>query len=215
MRTTKPAFTLVELLLGAVVTSLIGLSVVTVGGALTSRYDKSETYYQSVQAARSSLSKVQAQFHAAQLVTQVSPSQITLWGDAGGDGQINPGELVVLTYSGGTIRQYHVVYPGGLSEALKAVLDAPISLSTAVEQPNTLASQLASALYGTSKVLASDVTAFSVSADVPPPMTRIVTLSVTTGTGPDAVTVRSVAALRGDKTGSVAWVNGHYALAGS
>jgi len=201
--------------MGVTVTSLIGLSAVTVGSVLTSRYAKSESYFQSVQTARSAMTKIQSQFRGAQLVTQVSPTQVSVWRDLNGDGQVNPSEMVLLTCSGGTIRQYQIVYPVGMSAATKLILDASTSLSIAVEQPASTASTIQNGPYSTSKVVAANVAEFSVSADASPPMSRMVTISVTSGQGSDAVTIRSVAALRGDKTGRVAVVEGHYALAGS
>jgi type II secretory pathway component PulJ len=213
---THRAFTLTELLLGVSITALIGLSSVTLGSVLTSHYSRTQEYYQAVQVARIALMRLQTQFRGAQLVTQVSASQIIVWREPNSaDGQINPSELILLTYSGGTIRQYQIVYPPDLSAAMRQALDAPVSLGSVVEQPAAWAVTIQSSWYATSKVLATNLSGLSVSADVAVPMTRMVTISLTSGQGQSAATLRSATWLRADKTGSVALVGGHYALAGS
>jgi len=209
----RRAFTLLELLLGVTVTALVGVSAATVGSTLSTRYQKSEDYYQSLQTARVALGKLQSLFRSAQLVTQVSPTQIMAWREAdGANGQVNPSELVVLTYSDGTICQSQIAYPAGIATDVKTVLDAPVSLASAVEQPASTTSTLASSPYWTSRVVASNVAAFSVSGDAAVPMSRMVTITVTSGQGASAVTLRSAACLRGGRTDRVATVGGHYAL---
>jgi type II secretory pathway component PulJ len=210
------AFTLTELLLGVSVTALIGLATVTLGSVLTSHYSRSQAYYQAVQTVRIAMMRLQADFRGAQLVTQVSSSQIILWREPNSaDGQINPSELVLLTYSGGTIRRYQIVFPPDLPLLWRLSLDAPVSLGNVVEQPATWANSIQNSWYCNSKVLATNVTDLSVTADAAAPMTAVVTISVTSGQGLSSATLRSATRLRGDKTGSVALVGGHYALVGS
>ncbi len=208
--------TLAELVLGMSITALIGLSSVTVGSVLTSRYSHTQDYYEAVQTARIAVMRLQSQFRSAQLAAQVSASQVLLWRESNtADGQINPSELVLLTYSGGVIRQYQIVYPPSVPPAWRQILDAPVSLGSVVEQPATWASNIQGSGYVASKAVATNITGLSVSPDVAVPMTRAVTISVTSGSGASAVTLRSAAKLRADKTGCVAIAGGHYALAGS
>jgi type II secretory pathway component PulJ len=209
-------FTLVELVLGVGFTALIGLSAVTLGSVLTSHYSRSQEYYQAVQTVRIALMRLQSEFRSAQLVTQVSASQILLWREPNSaDGQINPSELVLLAYAGGVIRQYQIVYPSSMSAYMRQVLDAPVSLGSVVEQPASWAATIQSNWYVTNKVQAANLTGFSVTADAAVPLSRMVTISVSCGQGSSAATLRSATRLRADKTGSVAIVGGYYALAGS
>jgi type II secretory pathway component PulJ len=210
------AFTLPELLLGVSITALIGLSAVTMGSVLTTHYSQSQDYYQAVQTVRIAMMRLQANFRGAQLAAQVSPSQIILWREPNSaDGQINPSELVLLTYSGGQIVQSQIVYPSNLPAIWRSLLDAPVSLGSVVEQPASWAASIQGGWYSTSKVLATGITTFSVAADAAVPMTRMVTISLSSGQGQSTATLRSATSLRADKTGSVALVGGHYALVGS
>jgi type II secretory pathway component PulJ len=210
------AFTLTELLLGVSITALIGLSAVTLGSVLTSQYSRSQDYYQAVQNVRVAMMKVQADFRGAQLITQISHSQVILWRESdSADGQVNPSELVLLTYSGGTIRRYQIVFPANLSAFWRTILDYPISLGDVVEQPASYAYSIQTGWYSTTKVLAAGITSFSVAADAAVPMSKMVTITLSSGQGQSAATLRSATSLRADKTGSVALVGGHYALAGS
>jgi hypothetical protein len=214
MAANRRAFTLLELLLGVTVTTLIGLSAVTVGSTLSSRYAKSEEYYSNLQTARVGMGTMQSLVRGAQLVTQASSTQVLLWKEANnGDGQLNPSELVLLNISGGTVKRDQIMWgTDWLSQLFKLIFDQPVSLGTVVENFNWWSYVVDNSIITQSRTVANGVSSLNISLDVAPPMSRKATITITCGTGKNAVTLRSTASLRGDRTGCVATVGGHYAL---
>jgi hypothetical protein len=210
-----PAFTLLELCLGLTITSIIGLTAVTMAGVLSSRYSQSEAYFQSLQSARVALGKVQSQIRGAQLVTQLTSNKLMLWNASlNGDGKIHPADLVLLSYANGQITQSQLQYPDGWPTWLKTLLNLPVELDWIVTFPGVWDWWLAAGWFSSNKTLSTGVTGFSLSGDAAAPVSRTMSIQVTCGQGASAVTLRSCVGMRGDRTGSVALVGGDYKLLG-
>ena len=201
MKRSARALTLPELLIGIAITALVGLSVSTVASVLSGTYCRSEEFHRFVQSARIATLNIQSQVRKAHLITEVSPERMMIWREpAGGDGQINPSELVLILYypNEDEIKQYQVVLPEWMSPEVRLLEDAPVELADLVAQPAFWADVVRLNSYSQCRVLASGITDFSLSGSAPAPMTRLVTSHVTAGQGVRAVHLRGSAAARAD-----------------
>ncbi len=206
MTNTTRAFTLSELIVGMVVTSLVGLSAATASNVFGSRYCRSEESFESVQAARTALRRMSTAVCGSQLLLYVDANRMLLWREEGvGDGQIQKGELVVLAWSDGNLAQTSIVSSGkDSSVALKDVMDKPGDFIRDVLKD------------GQSTVLASRLTGLTVALNTAAPMTTLATISVSSGRGTGAVSMRIAASLRGGgRTSMVTYTGGKYYLSGS
>lgn len=210
-------FTLLELLLGMSITAVIGLSAAGVSRALSAKYTQGEDYYTSLQSTRIAMVRLRNLLQGSHLVTEATNTRLMVWYEPpGGDGQINLSELILIQYTSSdqTLRQYHVVFPATWPAWLRSLYDTQISLDSLVTFPNYWASQVAGNLLGLTQttVLAGNIASFRTVADHSVPMTKMLSLYLTSGTGNGLFSLRNAAALRADRTGRVGIVGGHYAL---
>ena len=214
MRHTRTGFTLVEFMMAATIMSIIALSVAGVFGALSNAYCGSQVYYQTLQTAQSSMTRVQAMVHKAKLVTAATSSSLVLWaGDTNEDGTINLSEIAVLQYDSDhhEVREIRVVFPENMDVSTKTVMDAPKLLSTLTditEASNTVGS----VAYTRETVLASDVWAFRVAVTPQPPMSNLVKIELEIGPEGQRFILRSACSLRADVVADVGTVHGDYVL---
>ena len=114
MRRSARALTLIELVIGIAVTTLVGLSVAAVSGVLSDSYSQGEAYYRSMQSARIAMMNLQSKVRKAHLITQASGNEMMIWQEPGGDdGKINPSELTLTRYDAyqDKITKYQIVTP--------------------------------------------------------------------------------------------------------
>ncbi|MCD6365260.1 MAG: prepilin-type N-terminal cleavage/methylation domain-containing protein, partial [Planctomycetes bacterium] len=211
-------FTLAELVMALVITSIIALAAVAVASVLSTAHAHSEAHYGSIETARSAMRRVQRALQSAQLITAVNVDHggesVTCWtGDENSDGRINVLEVRFLEYDSGAgeIREYRVDFPDGWPQAAVDIGNTAISLEDLTTMtPDSLPEQ--ASLYLTSLLLACDVGDFSVSAWPGPPMSKLVRVEFTVGAGQGAMTLRSAAALRAEQTCLVGEADDDYVL---
>lgn len=212
MKPRRTAFTMVEFMMAATITAIIGLSVAGVSMALSSAYANSQDYYESVQTARSSVLRMQQTIRCAKLVTTWGNGGLAVWAqDADLDGQIDTSEVTVWQYDSTKkeLQEGRVEYS---TDALRQAMDAHESLASLTTLSGAVAVVNRSA-YKQWRPLASNVQSFSVVGDLNNPKARLVTLQMTIGTGPGAMTLRSGVSLRADSTDRVQLSGNQYVLA--
>jgi prepilin-type N-terminal cleavage/methylation domain-containing protein len=213
MKRLKTGFTLTEFVMALTITSIIGLSAAGVSVAMSSANSQLQNYYESVAAARSMFNRVQDTLRKARLVTYASGGNVMVWAaDTNGDGQINNDEVVQWSYNSGTqqIVEYRIVYPASVRSALN-VTQPLYNYTSAGGLPSGSAAMTGSA-YCTTTVLATGVTAFQAVLKGTAPTATLLKLSVTIGSGNQAVTLRSATDLRADSTANVKLSNNQYVL---
>jgi hypothetical protein len=206
---------LLELLLGMSITAVIGLSAAGVSRALSAKYTQGEDYYTSLQSTRIAMLRLRNLLQGSHLVTEATNTRLMMWYEPpGGDGQINLSELILIQYTSSdqTLCQYQVVFPVTMPPAQRLLLDTQIPLGNMVEQPDSWASTVRNNAYTQTTVLAGNIASFRAVADDSAPLTKMLSLYLTSGTGNGLFSLRGAACLRGDRTGRVGIVGGHYAL---
>jgi prepilin-type N-terminal cleavage/methylation domain-containing protein len=214
MSCNRRGFTLLEMTIAMTITAVTGLSVAGVTMALGEANDHGQDFYQSVQTGRSAVMKIQAIVRGAKLVTASTGTSLVLWlEDANGDGQVNLSETVLLTFDAesGEIRFYRVAFPETMDQATRQALDVTKPLVD-IMNISGVTDTITGNAYNDLTVLATDVTAFSVSVWPAVPLTRLVRFQLTVGTGSSAVTLRSAASTRAGATGYVQVVENEYVL---
>ena len=103
------AFTLVELVIGILITSMVAVAVGGVARTLSVSYQKSDSYAASLQSARIAMLKVQGEIRQAKLVTEAVSGELILWQDPNAsDGMITVSKIVMIKLqSNQLIRSYH------------------------------------------------------------------------------------------------------------
>jgi len=188
-----------ELVMALAITAITGLAVAGVSVALSSAYESSEGYSESIQTARTTTDRIRRAVWASKLVLRAGDGCLTVWRrDTNGDGQINLTEIVSysLDRSNNRLVERYVAFPVGMSENTRKALDATVSLATALANDNYLGS--ANLGYGVTNVLAENVSSFAAEGDVAPPLTRLVEIELTVGQSLQTMTLRTAAGLRAD-----------------
>lgn len=209
-------FTLAELVMASAITSIIALGTAGVASVLSTAHAHSEAHYGSIETARSAMRRVQRVLQSAQLIAAVHQADMSViyWaGDENSDGRINVLETRFLEYDSvaGEIREHWAVFPDQWSQVTINANNVAISLEdlttmTLESVPETIS------IYLTSLVLASNVSNFSISASPGPPMSTLIQVELTVGSGQGAMTLRSAAALRAEQTALVGQADGDYVL---
>lgn len=207
MRRAKSGFTLMELTIAMTITVITSLAVAGATVAISKAHAGSEDFYQSLQTGRYSMFKIQSTVQKAKLITFCSPSSILLWlDDTNNDGTGNMDELGFITHAANEVRFYRLAFPANM-----VALNTTVPLSQAVSS-TSLISQITASAYAPPTVLATDVTSVNFSATPSPPMATLVKITLTVGTGNEAMTLRSAAATRAGATGKVGISDGQYVL---
>lgn len=208
----RGGFTLAELVVSIAITVVIGSAVVGLATAMSAANEHGRDRYLSLQTARMTMLRIQNTIRKAKLVTAASSSSLVLWAeDSNGDGRINITEIVLVRLAPETteIRTRKIVFPEYWSDGTKAILDIEVKLDdvTGTYQGMWMFDPLVERV-----VLAGGVTDFNVKVWPAPPMTELVGLSITAGSGQRAVTLRSAAHPRQTVTDLVGIADGKYVL---
>lgn len=216
MKSKTLAFTLVEMVMAMSITAMTALAVAGATMTLSTAYSHSQDYYQNIQAARTTMLRFHSAVCKARLITAADNDTMVLWArDTNGDGRINIAELLLIDYDEGTreLREYSVVYPGELPESIRDTYNVHILLSS-VAAVGAAGTVLGTPPYIQERLVATDVTAFSVTTDSAPPLARIVKLQITVGQSPGSITLRSASTMRADMTSYVGIVGSNWVLDG-
>jgi len=214
MKRHRRGFTLAELLVSMSITAVIGASVAGMSVALSSAYANSQGVYENIQTGRSIMMRIQRELNRARLVAFADQGMLVFWSrDANNDGRINISELVVISHDDttGALTSRQVVFPDTMNPAEREALDNPIDLVEGMSAD--IAGTIDRNANGAERILGDCVTAFEVSALPACPMARLVRLKITIEQDGKALTVRSAASLRADKTAEVQTSDGVYVLA--
>ena len=211
----RKGFTLVEMLLVVIVTSVVGLCVVTVTGAMFSAIEASNDSYGCVQTGRVLTLRLSKLVRCAQLVTDVSDdgTVMMIWeADRNGDRSINLTELLVVRWSRQTKKlfQQRIEFPSNWSEAVIAALNVNIPLSQATLSSSTLLSYFS--VYGAEEPMADGITAFSVQTDVSAPMSKVVGIHLSVARKDQVMAARRTSTLRASQVHRVSGTEGAYVL---
>jgi len=219
MRTSRrAAFTVIELTLAMGITALVGLSVAAATMVISAAREDVEQYQEYVQSARSTSLRVQSALRKASLITSCTPTTLVYWmGDANGNGQINASELVRLSYDHvkKEVREWQVDL-GNLNAVTAAILDATVSLATAMD--DAAVRELMTATYRPylqDRLLSSSVRSVEFSTDKGAPLTGLVHVRLDVGDQAQAIVVQSAVSLRSSATPRVGIVDSVYVLVGT
>jgi type II secretory pathway pseudopilin PulG len=203
-------FTILELTIAITITAITALSVAAATVALSKAHEDTEGFYQSLYTARSAMVRIQRIIYRAKLVTASNGTTVMLWADdVNDDGKINAEEILMLAYDA-TAREVSTsqqVFPAGLRDALN--VEVPLATLTSL---STAVPLVDGSGYKQTTVLASDVSAFLAIALPSPPLSKLVNLRLSVGSGKNLVTLRSAATARGGRTSKVVQVGGHFTL---
>lgn len=216
--TSRRAFTLIELTLAMVITSVIGLSIAGVSLALSDSYARSQDYYASLQCGRSTISQMQDTLRRARLITGATDQALIFWAqdEEGSDaGYINKAEIKLWVYDSANsqIRQCCIAYPA----SQKSLLNTRLTLSQVTVTPSTNCIATTDA-YSQWTVIATDVKDFHIRLDQAAPLTKCVMLDITIGGSTNAASAatntrfQNAVRLRADATSLVTQQNGQYVL---
>ena len=203
MKRQRHAFTVVELIMAVTITAIIGLAAAGVSSVLSSAYAHGENHYGNVATARNAMRQIQDFARKAQLVTAVNNARtsVAYWmGDSNEDENLNLLEFRVLRYEA-EIRQiieYRVTFPEEWSQATIDAHNQTIQLGAA-SSISHMETKVVGSLYCEARVVAGDVSSFAVTLLPEAPSTKLVQIKFTAGSGDSSLTLRSAAALRGDK----------------
>jgi len=207
------AFTLMELTLAMVITTIIGLSVAAATMVLSRAYANGENYADCVQNGRIAMQRIRRTVVRAKLVLQADNNNLMVWRqDANGDGQINLSEITQF-YVDAAARQLkmrQVVFPSSLSDVMRGVLDAPVPLQTALTSTSFFGNY--GGAYTQDSPLAEDVDYLHVTTDEDPPYALFVQLEGRFVGGTQQLTLNNAAALRADRTAYVGSSDDGYVL---
>ena len=211
----RKAFTLVEILLAVVVTSVVGLCVVTVTGAMFRSMEASNDSYGCVQTGRVLTLRLSKAVRCAQLVTDVSDdaTAVMVWqSDDNGDRKINLTELLIVRWNAQNERleEEVIAFPENWSQAVIDALNVNVPLSQATLSSSVLVSYYGT--YGNTETLAEGITAFSVQADVAAPKSKVVGFHLSIARKGQEMSTRRTATLRAGQVHRVSGTEGAYAL---
>ena len=200
-----------EFVLAMTVTAIIGLSVGGVSMVFSNAYKKNETYGTNMAMARATMTRMQDLLRKAKLVTSSTTAGLLIWtNDLNQNGTIEKSELVLWSYSSTTqqLNEAAIVIPASLQGTLN------ITLALSQLTPYSTGAALVNGdQYVQQRTLLTGVTAFNFSTDVAGPMSTLVKIDMTVGTGNEAVPLRSCTSLRADATSRVSLSNNVYNLA--
>lgn len=206
--------TLVELLMALSITTLIGVAVAGMTMAASDAQRATDAQNDSLQAARSSLGRLEQLIRQARLISGGGSDHLALWvGDTNGDGQINADETLYLTYLAGqrVVRMKSVRFPLNMDPLYKLLLNeqVPLSLSGDVAVLDTLTGSIT---YVQESDVAVDVDYLEFKFDVAPPLTGAVTIAARFGQAPRTLSANSTMHLRAGATRDVVNDGGEYVL---
>ena len=211
----RKGFTLVEILLAVVITSVVGLCVVTVTGAMFSAIEASNDSYGCVQTGRVLTLRLSKAVRCAQLITDVSDdgTAMMIWeSDDNGDREINLTELLIIRWNSqaNQLVQETIEFPENWSQAVIDALNVNVPVSQATLGSSVLISYYGT--YGEISPLADGITAFSIQTDVAPPMTEVLGVRMSIARKDQEMTTRRTATLRAGQVHRISGTEGAYVL---
>ena len=206
-------FTALEIVLALTISAMVALAILGVSTALSSAYAHSQDFYETVQAGRNGMMRIQRMLREAKLVTAKTDTSLVLWAeDANGDDMIDLTEMRLLVYDPSTfeVLKVQVTLPEGLPDDVADLIDADVSLESAVNYSTVMS--FMSSPYAVSTVIATDVQEFHVRARTEPPLTDLVKIDMKIADGDRSLHLRSAVTLRADRTDYVGTYQGEYML---
>jgi len=187
----RPAFTLIELLIAAMVSALAAAA----GTALIYGVSYASTQTRTVRETKSAgnylLSRLATSIRDARCIGQVTPTSFTVWSqDLNNDDAISLYELGFVYYDSGTkqVIYRYVQVPGGVVPAVPVTLAAfknPAAVNAQITGPNAK-----------TVVWAEGIETFSLTGSPSYTDTRIVDVKFTIGTGNDEIAFTTAASPR-------------------
>ncbi|MCP4376762.1 MAG: prepilin-type N-terminal cleavage/methylation domain-containing protein [bacterium] len=201
MTRNSKGFTLAELLMSLLVTSVIALAVTSLTISLTKADEYSENFYRHVQIARNSLRRIERDINKAKLITAGSSTSLVYWlEDANDNGDIELTELRLITadVATGKVLLYRAEFPSAWPAAWKTVFDNAMTVPIATNL--TIAGiWIKNSLWAHTEELATEVTSFAFTASPSIPTSEVLQTEITVGDGPGLVELRSSASMRANK----------------
>jgi type II secretory pathway pseudopilin PulG len=201
----QSGFTLVEVVMAAAITSLVGMTVAGAASALSYSYNQKQNKAELLQSQRVAMNNIEKVIRTGKLVTATTGSGLIVWtGDTNGNNSMDLNELVKIEFDSAKHQVVQQSLPG-----LTAGLNSSLTLASANSYAATKMS-MDSAIRGTylnSTVLATNVQDFQVKTDVAAPKTTVVLIRMSTGQEAEEVTVTNSVHLRADLTSAVSFSN--------
>jgi type II secretory pathway component PulJ len=185
------------------ITAVIGLSVAGLAVSLSHAQTRSDVMNDCIQSARTAMLGMEATIRRARLLTGADETRAVAWlGDANEDAAINLNELVLTHYRSGpgTIEQWQVVFPDGMSPEMLAALNVarPLNEAGDIDGVLGLMSQPLYCDYLSQRVLATNVVDFRLATDAAAPLARLAMLRLTVGPADQRMKLTNAVRLRAD-----------------
>ncbi len=208
-RQAKQGFTLVEMMMAAAITTVIGLAVAGVASALSQNYQQNRDYYSNVANARTGLSLMRESLLKAKLVPACSDNELVIWLDSNGDGDIQTSEVRYWAISNGDLQELRVVYP-----PQRQGMDSKLNLSQ-ITSTSAARNLLSANAYKDTSPLANNATSFDVGVEPDAPQANFVKLNLCCGSGSTAISLRTAVQMRADYVSRVSKIKGAWVLGSS
>ncbi len=216
-KTRACGFTLVELLIGVSITSMVGLTVAGASMVLSNAHLQSEQYYDCLQSGRVAMRWIESDIRRSSLVTGIQGGLMLWEGDTNGDEQINLSELTLITHdpNSGELMRSRAVFPAGMTSQEVTAINPQFPLHQLVESADAMASWIASNAYVETMTLASNIKMIKIQPAQTPPMTTRLNIVLIATQGEEQMALGSAACLRADRTGDVFLASGQFILTNS
>ena len=216
-KTRARGFTLVELLIGISITSMVGLTVAGASMVLSNSHFQSEQYYDCLQSGRVAMRWIESDIRRSSLVTGIQGGLMLWEGDTNGDEQINLSELTLITHdpNSGELTRSRAVFPAGMTSQEVMAINPQFPLHQLVESADAMASWVASNAFVETMTLASNIKFLDIQPAQTPPMTTRLNIVLVATQGVEQMTLGSAACLRADRTGDVFLASGQFILTNS
>ena len=206
MKRRTSGFTLMEVVMAATITTLVGLAVAGASMALSSATSEGEDYYNCMQTGRSAMRQVRNAVQGARLVLAVRDDkrEMAYWvGDADGSGTINLTELRIIRHNNdNTVIEYRVAFPETWDVSMRKAMDVDSTLNAAMSLP-AVEDCVVNSSYKAARTIASDVSSLAFSTPSAVPLVRLMRIVMTVSDGGQTLTLRGAAALRAPATSFV------------
>jgi hypothetical protein len=188
--------TLAELTVGMVILSVVAVAVAGLTTSLSDAYAGGERFYDSLQMARVSMLRIEAQARKAKMPLSdddTTQAAFALWNEDGnGDGQVNLSEIELYWYQSGTKRLIcqTLTFP----QAQKA-LDYPMAPEALSNVTNVILFMWWFEPYRADVVLCENVTSCRFVTDKPAPDSTLLSIYMRVGNSDNEVQLQSAVAL--------------------
>lgn len=198
----RRGMTLVELMMGLAITSLIAAASVAVAMAASNAEAQSQQFAETLHAGRSGAERLQRLIRGARLVVACSDTEMVLWTQDTDDiGKINAEEVITIRFDeqAGELIQTRLVLPEWLSEQSRMLLNPTLELD-AISSAALAERSIGSAQYRIRQPLAVDVERVQFTPDQVAPMSRAIAVAMTFAGQTSRFEIESAVALRAPAT---------------